>query len=148
MDVREALSLYSKTNVRYRAVIFTDNKIGVLQHLKNKLMQCLSPIRVWGSPEDVGAPPVPISRSDFCRLVLEGNQDDGLILFRPEQWMFDWTEKDASNFWIQLSETYGRNWVYVVTAEALNNLKFISNSFKKTNSDSQAFSVWISKHER
>jgi hypothetical protein len=73
---------------------------------------------------------------------------NGLILFMPEQWMYNWTKNDKAVFWAQLSETYGQNRIYVVFGETPSILQFASQYLTRVNTAAQQISVWTSKRER
>jgi hypothetical protein len=148
VDIREILDRHEKETQRYFGIALSNVNPHVLTDIKNQLLQCLSPTELWIAPGEDQAPLVPVSRVQFCIEVFGKPHPNGLIVFMPDQWMFNWTKNDRAVFWAQLAETYGQNRIYVVFGETPSIVQFASTYLTRVTTAAQQVSVWTSKRER
>lgn len=149
MDVRNFLIEEFETNSRrYLGVVFTSNSPQELIKIHQKLQQHLCPVEEWAGPGQFSAPQIPITRLKFCDSVFREKHPDGLIINFPEDWMFDWSDDDKRVFWTELSQTYGINKIFVITAGSPSNIQMISKSFISRQLNNSNITAWTSKYDR
>jgi hypothetical protein len=146
MDVREILDQREREKPRYAGLGFSASSAQVLVDIKDKLVRYLSPIDVWSFPGRDLAPNRPISRLELCEKAFSDRHPNGLIVYLPEEWMFDWPDKERMAFWAALAQTFGINSVYVVFSGAPFNTQLISHYFLQTAVPGQQFSLWTSRY--
>jgi hypothetical protein len=148
MDVKDFLRVeFNNFRRRYKGLVFTSNSSNELSSIRQSLLQALSPIDEWIKPGEYHAPLMPISRMDFCEQVFRKNHPDGLLIFLPEEWMFDWTDDDKRVFWRELSQTFGQNKIYVVSNGTTSNIQLINKNFVSTHLEKSNITAWTSKYE-
>lgn len=134
---------------RYLGVAFGANSVTTMVQLKNKLIQLLGQPVLWARPGENGAPSAPISRNEFCTTLFKQTYPDGILVYRPEEWMIDWADNDKRTFWSNLAETYGRNPVYVIFGATGPNLANVGHYLQRLSAATdQSFSIHTSKFEQ
>jgi hypothetical protein len=131
-------------NRRYRTVCFMSKDIRSSEGVKNAFYIELSSYERWLSPGQGDSPIYGISRVTFEKEILK-DTSRGLLIYRPEDWITNWSKIDQAAFWSFISMLHGqRDVVLVTTLSAKSDIKRYMNEFWI---EGTGISFWLSNKE-
>jgi hypothetical protein len=143
--INQILIEYNAPCIRYRGFAISTYVIEELPQIIDTLKILLPDYTLWelGQQE---APQLPIHRIDFVENAFETHKA-GLIIYLPENWMFDWPKLEQRAFWSALSETYGKHTVIAVFADTFETTPLVEAYFNVKSLSSLSIRLWISKYQ-
>lgn len=130
---------------RYRSVCFMSNDIEKTEGLKNSLYIELSDYERWLAPSQGGAPAYGVTRSRFEKLLFS-DTSKGLLIYRPEDWITNWSKVEQAAFWSLIAMMHGQREVVLITSiSATGDIKRYMDEFAIENT---GVSYWLSNKER
>ena len=143
-QLAELFAHYHAPDKRYCHTAFSSKDLVLLDELITALNNVLGNYTLWHGyqSEPNNAPPPRCSRSQFIQQVF--NNDTGLIICYPEQWLRYWSLLDKQAFWSALSSRHGGRNVIVVFAENAEFAQLNQHYFTSQPLAATAINFWVS----
>ncbi|RKZ92551.1 MAG: hypothetical protein DRR19_03875 [Candidatus Parabeggiatoa sp. nov. 1] len=142
----QLLAAHNAPNVRYRGLGLSANAPADLAIMTETLQTLLPEYTLWELGQN-GVPELPCHRAVFLEQAFEVFKR-GLIIYLPEEWMYEWSTLDKRAFWAALSETYGRHTVIAVFADTFDNTRLVEPYLNVKPLSSLPVRVWVSKYQQ
>lgn len=128
-------------NIRYKNICFMTKDIRLAEAIKNFFYIELSTYEQWFEPDQGSSPNYGVSRLEFEKKILN-NISNGLLIYRPEEWMSSWPKPEQAAFWSFISMLHGqRDIVLVTTLSSHSDISYYMNGFEI---DNMSVSYWLS----
>ena len=132
---------------RYRGLAFAAKEELMLSTVRDIVVRNFEPVELWLSPGKGNAPEVPCLPITFNERVFGGEHREPLVIYRPEDWMYDWPFLEKKAFWSQLAMAYGMHDVIAITADVLETVRSMDLYLEPTPIGAFPVRVWTPKQQ-
>jgi hypothetical protein len=131
---------------RYQGMVIAVASESDFEHLRIQLEAICLDYDLWRCPGTDNALDIPCARREFVASVFSRRPRD-LVIFKPSEWMIDWSDPDQATFWNALADAFGRHDIIALAIATPSLIKQLRISLIEYRLPELPVSIWLSRHQ-